>query len=82
MQFCTNCGRQLANDAAFCDGCGQKLQAAAPTQQAAPQKVETIPPRDYKQEAIIKRRPVLGVLMILAAVAIVVAVILMAMAQY
>ena len=76
MQFCTKCGRQLADDAAFCDGCGQSLKSPAP------QKVTTIPPRDYKQEAQNRRRPVVGVLLILAAVAIVVAVILMAIAQY
>lgn len=80
MKFCTKCGRQLADDAAFCDSCGHSFSTPKP--QPAPQNVEVIPPRDYKQEAIIKRRPVLGVLMILAAVAIVVAVILMAMAQY
>lgn len=76
MKFCTKCGRQLADDAAFCDGCGQSLKAPEP------KKVTTVPPRDYKQEALIRRRPVVGVLLILAAVAIVVAVILMAMAQY
>ena len=76
MKFCSKCGRQLANDAAFCDGCGQALNATES------QKVTTIPPRDYKQETMIRRRPVVGVLLILAAVAIVVAVILIAIAQY
>lgn len=76
MQFCTKCGRQLADDAAFCDGCGQSLRSPESP------KVTTVPPRDYKQEALIRRRPVVGVLLILAGVAIIVAVILMAMAQY
>ena len=80
MKFCTKCGRQLADDAAFCDGCGQSLSGSA--SQPAPKKVEVVPPRDYKQEAMIRRRPVVGVLLILAAVAIVVAVILAAIAQY
>ena len=74
MGFCTKCGRQLADDAVFCDGCGQRLQAA-------PQTVETVPPRDYKQEALIKRRPALGILLILAGVAIIVITILLVMAQ-
>lgn len=81
MGFCTKCGRQLADDAVFCDGCGQRLQAAPPPRQAAPQTVETVPPRDYKQEALIKRRPALGILLILAGVAIIVITILLVMAQ-
>ena len=75
MKFCTKCGQQLADDAVFCAGCGTK-------QAAAPKTVETVPPRDHKQEALIRRRPVLGILLILAGVAIIVAVIVAAMAQY
>lgn len=75
MKFCTKCGQQLADDAAFCNSCGTQQPATAKT-------VETIPPRDHKQEALIRHRPALGILLILAGVAIIVAVILAAMAQY
>ncbi len=30
MKFCSNCGKQLNDDAMFCSGCGSK-QVAAPT---------------------------------------------------
>lgn len=79
MKFCTKCGRQLFDDAAFCAGCGTR-QADAAT--VTPKAVEAVPPHDRKQEALIRRRPVLGILLILAGVAIIVAVILAAMAQY
>ena len=79
MKFCIKCGRQFSDDAAFCPGCGTR-QADATT--ATPKAVEAVPPRDHQQEALIRRRPVLGILLILAGVAIIVAVILAAMAQY
>lgn len=45
--FCTQCGNQNSDDAAFCTGCGQALSATvapvAPSPQAAPQP-EVIPP--------------------------------------
>ena len=76
--FCSQCGSALAANSVFCPACGQRVAA----QTTAKETVQTIPPRDLKSEKAARRRPFVGVLMILAAVAIVVAVILMAIAQY
>lgn len=74
MKFCTKCGKQLPEAAMFCDRCGQQTQSVQP--------VQTIPPRDLQQEKTVRRNRGVGVVLILAAVALVVAVILMAIAQY
>ena len=77
MKYCMHCGAQLAEGSHFCAACGHKTaeEAAAAQKPVSPAPVlQSAPPA--------KRRPGLGILLILAAVAIVVAVILMAIAQY
>lgn len=78
MKYCIHCGAQLAEGSHFCAACGHKT---AETPQAAPRQPAN-PAPVYKEAPLVKRRPGLGILLILAAVAIVVAVILMAIAQY
>ena len=67
-RLCSRCGNTLAENSVFCPACGQRVAA----QNAVNEKVQTIPPRDLRSEKAAKRRPFLGVLLILAAVAIVV----------
>ena len=78
-KFCVSCGAKLTDNATFCAACGVKVASGAT--QPASQNVQTVPPRDTANEALVKRRPVLGVLLILAGVAIVIAVIAAACAQ-
>ena len=84
MQFCSKCGKQLADDAVFCSACGQATNST-PSQPAEQPSVQTIPPRDLQQERSDRRKRgggiTVGVLLILAGVAVIIGAICLVMAQ-
>ena len=46
INFCTKCGRKLANDSIFCSGCGAKVR------ESEENKVELLSPMDFYKEVL------------------------------
>lgn len=56
--FCTNCGRQLPDDALFCEGCGARQEGAQPqAPQPAPTQVLGQPPAPQRPPATQPAQP-------------------------
>ena len=51
MEFCTNCGAKLADDAKFCTECGAKVESVPPEPVTEPDNTPGAPANDYTYSA-------------------------------
>ncbi|MCR5119544.1 MAG: zinc-ribbon domain-containing protein, partial [Lachnospiraceae bacterium] len=68
--FCSNCGKEIEDDASFCGFCGQKLREAGPADSNGPEPANNNRPDIFSDTVVSKKKNNTGPVIAIAAVAV------------